>query len=135
MLRLLGRGNVQTKAIAEIEALSNNHPFKSVISEQLYNLQQNLSIQTSMDREDQELIMRLAPLYQQDRAKAIEEGQQQGLQQGEANLLIRQLNRRFQGISPAVESQIRALPIESLERLGEALFDFESEQDVRDWLA
>ena len=130
LLRLLGRGKVQARAIEEIESLSEKNPFKSVILEQLYNLQQNLSIQTEVETEDRELIMRLAPLYQQDRAQAIQEGKQEG----EANLLIRQLNRRFQGISTELEARIRALPIESLEMLGEALFDFQSEQDLRDWL-
>ncbi len=74
--------------------------------------------------------MRLAPLYQQDRAKAIEEGKQEG----EANLLIRQLNRRFEGISADLESQIRSLPTDVLESLGEALFDFQSIEDVLFWL-
>jgi hypothetical protein len=142
LLRLLGRGKVQSRAIEEIESLSDENPFKSVILEQLYNLQQNLSIQTEVETEDRELIMRLAPLYQQDRAKAIQEGKQEGLregkqeglQEGEANLLIRLLNRRFQGISTELEARIRALPIESLEMLGEALFDFQSEEDLSNWL-
>ena len=137
---------MQSRAIEEIESLSEKNPFKSVILEQLYNLQQNLSIQTEVEREDRELIMRLAPLYQQDRAKAIQEGKQEGLQEGlrqgkqeglqegEANLLIRQLNRRFQGISTELEARIRALPVDSLEMLGEALFDFQSEQDLSNWL-
>lgn len=149
-LRLLGRGKVQARAIEEIESLSDKNSLKSVILEQLYNLQQNLSMQTQVGTEAQELIMRLAPLYQQDRAKAIEEGKREGLQEGkreglregkreglqegEANLLMRLLNRRFGSISPELESRIRSLPVESLEMLGEALFDFESEADLLHWL-
>ncbi|NES85476.1 MAG: DUF4351 domain-containing protein [Moorea sp. SIO2B7] len=68
--------------------------------------------------------MGLAPLYQQDRAKAIQEGKQEGLregkqqgkqegkQEGEANPLIPLLNRRFQRISTELEEQIWELSIE-----------------------
>ena len=129
-LRLLGRGKVQTRAIEEVESLREDNPFKSVVLEQLYNLQQNLLFQREDDSETQELIMRLAPLYQEDRAKAVEEGKQEG----EANLLIRQLNRRFQDIPAGLEGQIRSLPLELLESLGEALFDFQSTEDLVIWL-
>ncbi|NES80647.1 MAG: hypothetical protein F6K10_04105 [Moorea sp. SIO2B7] len=37
LLRLLGRGKVQSRAIEEIESLSDKNPLKSVILEQLYN--------------------------------------------------------------------------------------------------
>ncbi len=138
LLRLLGRENVQSNAIAEVEALSNDDPLKSIILEQLYNLQQNLFIQTRTETEDRELIMRLAPLYQQDRARAVQEGllqgKQEGKQEGEANLLIRQLNRRFGNLSPELEGRIRTLPVEKLENLGEALFDFQADEDLLTWL-
>ncbi len=49
-------------------------------------------------------------------------------------MIIRQLNRRFQGISADLESRIRNLPVELLESLGEALFDFQSIEDVLIWL-
>ena len=61
-------------------------------------------------------------------------GIQQGKQQGEANLVIRQLNRRIGSVRSDLESQIRQLPVEQLEDLGEALLDFSSVQDLVDWL-
>ncbi|NES80646.1 MAG: DUF4351 domain-containing protein [Moorea sp. SIO2B7] len=45
------------------------------------------------------------------------------------------LNRRFQRISTELEQQMGALPIESLEMLGEALFDFQSGEDLSNWLS
>ena len=39
----------------------------------------------------------------------------QGLQQGEANLIIRQLSKRFGNLDPAIASQIRQLSISQLE--------------------
>jgi hypothetical protein len=126
LLRLFGRGRVQSQAILEVEALPRDHPCKLILLEQLYNLQQNLSLQTEIDQESQELIMRLLPLYQQDRALALQEG----LREGEIKLLIRQLKQRFGELSPDLPEQIRALPTEKLEILAEALFDFQSSQDL-----
>ena len=82
--------------------------------------------------------MRLAPLYQEARAKAIEEGIQQGRQegfkQGESNIVIRLLNRRIGSLSPSLEQQVSQLPLNTLEELGEALLDFQTETDLVNWL-
>ena len=96
-LRLLGRGTVQKRAIDELAALPLNQPYVKITLELLYNLQKNLKINQSSQTEDQELIMRLAPLYQQDRELAKQEGLQEGLQK-EKRLIIRQLNRRIEEI-------------------------------------
>jgi predicted transposase YdaD len=58
----------------------------------------------------------------------------EGLQEGEANLVLRQLNRRIGGISPELSPKIRSLSLEQLENLGEALLDFQSLQDLEQWL-
>ncbi len=62
-------------------------------------------------------------------------GIEQGKQLGEANLVLRQLNRRLGQISESVSEQIRQLPVEQLENLGEALLDFDNEADLLNWLA
>ncbi|MFM6408360.1 MAG: DUF4351 domain-containing protein, partial [Microcystis sp.] len=58
----------------------------------------------------------------------------EGLQAGEANLILRLLNRRIGGISPELSPKIRSLSLEQLENLGEALLDFQSLQDLEQWL-
>ncbi|MCH2232575.1 MAG: DUF4351 domain-containing protein [Crocinitomicaceae bacterium] len=126
-LRLMGRGNVQKQAINELEALPSNNSIREAILELLYNLQQNLELSTEKDQDDQELMMRLKPLYQENKEKAVQEG--------EANLVIRQLKRKISEISSQLESQVRQLSIEQLENLGEALLDFQSESDLRNWLS
>ncbi|MGB5593991.1 MAG: DUF4351 domain-containing protein, partial [Crocosphaera sp.] len=135
---LLGRGKVQTNAISEVESLRDDNPLKSIILEQLYNLQQNLFVQNDVDSEDREVIVRLAPLYQEDRAKAIQQGiqqgRQEGIQQGEFNIVIRLLNRRIGSLSPNLEQQVRQLSLNNLEELGEALLDFQTETDLINWL-
>ncbi len=58
-----------------------------------------------------------------------------GIQKGETNLVLRQLNRRLGQVSESVCEQIRQLPLEKIEDVGEALLDFESEEDLLTWLA
>ena len=70
--------------------------------------------------------MRLAPLYQQDRELAKQEGEQR--------LIIRQLNRRIGEIESSLIQKVQTLSIEQLEELGEALLDFTSIGDLENWL-
>ena len=133
-LRILGKGGIQARAIDELEALPPNHPFKARTLELLYNLSRNLEVTNSPIEEDRTLIMRLAPLYQQDRQLAMEQGIEQGRQVEGVSLILRQLTRRVGAIPANLVEQIRQLPIEALETLGEALLDFENEADLVNWL-
>ena len=132
-LRLLGRGTVQKRAIDELAALPLNQPYVKITLELLYNLQKNLKINQSSQTEDQELIMRLAPLYQQDRELAKQEGLQEGLE-NEQRLIIRLLNRRIGEIDSLLIQKVQQLSVEKLEELGEALLDFTSITDLETWL-
>jgi predicted transposase YdaD len=102
--------------------------------EQLYNLQQNLAVNQNIDKDDRELVMRLAPLYQQDRELAKQEGREEGREEGEQRLIIPQLNRRFGEIDASLIARIRGLSIEQLELLGDALLDFTATSDLVTWL-
>jgi len=75
-------------------------------------------------------IMKESVIYQE----IWSEGLQEGRQKGEANLVLRQLNRRLGDISPELLPNIRSLDLEQLENLGEALLDFQSLQDLEQWL-
>ncbi len=94
-LRLLGRGNVQKQAINELESLAVTNPYRETTLKLLYSLQKNLEITQSLDEDDQELIMRLSPLYQQDREQAIREGIEQGIEQGQRIVIENLLKTRF----------------------------------------
>ena len=59
----------------------------------------------------------------------------QGEARGEATVTLRQLNRRCGPLSEATTAQIRALPLQQLEQLAEALLDFSGPADLRAWLA
>ncbi|KYC39406.1 hypothetical protein WA1_32280 [Scytonema hofmannii PCC 7110] len=112
-LRMLGRGRVQSRAIDELEALPITHPFRQATLELLYTLRQNLASQTISEPEDRELIMRLAPLYQQERELAKQEGQIEGRLEGR---LEGQIEGRLEG---RLEGQIeeRRQVVENLLRV------------------
>ena len=137
-LRILGRGRVQEQAINELKALPTNHPFQKATLELVYNLRQNLRVNQDLEEDDRELIMRLEPLYQQDRERAKqegkEEGKQEGKQEGQQELIIRQLNRRIGEIDASLIERVQGLSIEQLENLGEALLDFSVVADLETWL-
>lgn len=131
------RGNVQKQAIDELAALPSNQPYVQLILELLYNLQQNLRINQSLETEDRELIMRLAPLYQQDKERFVQQGLQQGLQKGlqqQKRLIICLLNRCIGEIDSSLIQQIQELSVEEIEQLGDALLDFSSVKDLETWL-
>lgn len=68
-------GELQEQAINELKALPSNHPFQKATLELVYNLRQNLRVNQNLEEDDRELIMRLEPLYQQDREQAKLEGE------------------------------------------------------------
>ena len=74
--------------------------------------------------------MKESVIYQQ----ILQEGVRQGQQLGEASLVIRQLERRFESIDATTLEQIRSLTSDRLEQLAVALLDFVAITDVTTWL-
>ena len=64
----------------------------------------------------------------------LEEGRQEGEAQGEAKVTLRLLNRRCGPLSAEQEARIRALPLQQLEELADALLDFSGSDDLAAWL-
>jgi hypothetical protein len=114
-LRILGRGSVQNQAIDELVALSPLHPFRKATLELLYTLKQNLvTIENSeAEEDDRALVMRLAPLYQQDRELARLEGRQEGRLEGRQEerrqVVENLLTVRFGSLDAEVSSIIEPL--------------------------
>jgi predicted transposase YdaD len=75
---------------------------------------------------------------EQGREQGLEQGLQRGLdlglQRGEAQLIIRQLERRFGKLSANHRSLILGLSVPQLEDLGELLLDFTTIADMGAWL-
>ncbi|RUS97010.1 hypothetical protein DSM106972_085600 [Dulcicalothrix desertica PCC 7102] len=133
-LRMLGRDTTQKNAIDEFISLSDNNSFKQATLECLYNFKQNLEFYKPEDTEETELLMRLAPLYQQDRELAKQEGRAEGRVEEGQRLVLRQLNRRFGEIDASIIERVSLLSTEQLEALGEALLDFSALSDLEAWL-
>ncbi|MDJ0509193.1 MAG: Rpn family recombination-promoting nuclease/putative transposase [Crocosphaera sp.] len=58
----------------------------------------------------------------------------EGRQEEAVNILLRQLKRRFGEIPVSLTEQIQGLSVEQLESLGEDLLDFETQDDLVEWL-
>ncbi|MBE9008943.1 DUF4351 domain-containing protein [Pseudanabaenaceae cyanobacterium LEGE 13415] len=77
----------------------------------------------------------LSPAYRQWQAETLDQGRQQGQQEGKLALVLRQLTRKVGTIDASVRSQIETLSLPMIEELGEALLDFSNENDLTAWLA
>ena len=73
-------------------------------------------------------------LLDRGREEGRQEGEAQGRALGEANVTLRQLNRRCGPLSDATTARIQALPLQQLETLAEALLDFSGASDLEAWL-
>lgn len=60
--------------------------------------------------------------------------QQQGAEREALSLVFRLLKRRIGDLNPELEAQVRSLPVNQVEDLGEALLDFNNEEDLKNWL-
>ncbi|MEL6138240.1 MAG: DUF4351 domain-containing protein [Cyanobacteria bacterium J06626_18] len=63
-----------------------------------------------------------------------QEVKEEGRQEGEVSLVLRQLRRRLGSLASETESQVSELPLPLLEDLGEALLDFYEDSDLTTWL-
>jgi hypothetical protein len=55
-------------------------------------------------------------------------------EKGQRSLILRQLNRRVGSLSDGIRAQVQALALNQLEALSEALLDFNSLNDLSNWL-
>jgi len=81
--------------------------------------------------------MNLSTAYLEWEQKTLQQGREEGELEGELKgkqqLITKQLNRRLAEIQPPLVEQIRQLPVQQLELLGEAIFDFSTMTDLEEW--
>ena len=80
---------------------------------------------------EQEQIMEIVTSWME---KGIEKGIEQGIEKGEQKIIKKQLKRRFNNITPSLENRINELSVEQIESLADAIFDFQSVDDLINWL-
>jgi hypothetical protein len=129
-LRLLGRDKVQAQAIDEVARLPVDSPERINALELFSNLKSNLEANQPVDQEEEDLVLRLSPIY----LEQIQEAEQRGEQIGESRLIIKLLQRRFGVLSADVTKKISALPVDQLEVLGGDLFGFSDAEALVTWL-
>ncbi|NER19329.1 MAG: Rpn family recombination-promoting nuclease/putative transposase [Symploca sp. SIO1C2] len=83
----------------------------------------------------------LQNVVETSRQEGVEEGREQGRQEErlqsierQRSLILKLLSRKLGDIPDSLQVQIAQLSLTSLEALGETLFDFENEEDLRQWL-
>jgi Domain of unknown function (DUF4351) len=145
-LRILGRDNVQIRAIAEITRLASDNPYRQNALELFSNLRIILENKQNKNREETELIMNLSPLYleqidiatQKGRVVGEATGIATGLERGRLeegkSLIIRLLTRKLGELNPKTIEQIDRLNLDAIESLGDALLDFDRMEDLFDYL-
>lgn len=67
--------------------------------------------------------------------EAREEGREEGRQAEARTLILRQLTRKLGDVPEALQNQVNQLSLESLETLGEDLFDFATVSELEAWFA
>jgi predicted transposase YdaD len=84
-----------------------------------------------LSREEIERMLGLSELRE---TKVYQEALQEGRQEGEQSLVLRQLTRRLGALPPKTEAQVQALELSQLATLGEAQLDFSGLEDLERWL-
>ncbi|MEW6276310.1 MAG: DUF4351 domain-containing protein, partial [Bacillota bacterium] len=84
------------------------------------------------DQREVEGIMQITTSWHE---KGRAEGIAQGITAGQVNLLLKMIKKRFGELPAEVETKIRALNSEEIEKIGEALFDLAGIDDLKKLLA
>ena len=129
-LRILGRDNIQIRAIGEIVRLPADSPYRQNALELFSNLKIVLENKQNKATEETELIMNLSPLY----LEQIDIATQKGRNEEGKSLIIRMLMRKFGTLDTDSIDLINSLSLESIESLGDALLDFNTTTDLTTWL-
>ena len=60
--------------------------------------------------------------------------ERKGRVEGQANILVRQLNKKFGHIPVEMENRVRTLSVEKQQELAEAIFDIKTLEEVKAFL-
>ena len=112
-LRILGKGRVQEQAIDQLAELSENDPLRIVVLELLSNLKAILEVNQNLAPEEEDLIMRLSPLYEQRLAEATQRGIDQGQRIFVENLLRAKFGELDEELTAIIESLLALPPADS----------------------
>ena len=130
-LRILGRNQTQAKAIEEVLALSPTDPRRTSILRMLFAWK-IVTIETNPSLIEFSEVMSMAyPQVYLDWETATEA---RGEEKKALSIVLRLLNRRIGLLDEAREAKVRALSVNQLDDLSEAIFDFSVLADLDRWL-
>ena len=66
--------------------------------------------------------------------KIVTSWMEEGIVEGKSILVLRLLRRQLGDVSPQLVTQVESLSSEQLDVLFDAVFDFQTEQDLEQWL-
>ena len=141
-IRLLGKGQVQERAIAEVLAFDPDDPRRANVLQLLVTWKISIELTSTIEQEEQAVMAQLSQAYleweqqteQRGERRGEQRGEQRGRQQEARSLVFRLLNHRVGPLPTAISTQVEALSLTQLETLGEALLDFASLPDLEQWL-
>jgi hypothetical protein len=113
LVRLFGAGSVLKRAIAELQALPEEVPERGLALPVLLRLRLTVPTDPAQQTsDDQEFLMNTQDIVENWRREAIQEG----LEQGERKVLLRQLRRRFGAeVDGEIEHRVATAPAEQVE--------------------
>lgn len=123
-LRVLGKGQTQEQAIAELEALPKGNPLRQNLGELLGSWHVTIEMSENVTEDDRELLMKLSPVYLRWREDTLEQGKKEGLREGLREGQQRMIENFFRVRFGDLDSELSAiiepmlqLPEEELTRL------------------
>jgi predicted transposase YdaD len=135
-LRILGKRKVQQRAIAEINRLDLNSPYRQNALKLLADLMVVLDPRQNQNNHETELLMslRTSAIYLEQIEKITQQGIQQGRSEEGRALVLKQLTRKLGNLSTELRTKVSELSLDRLESLGEDLLDFQIVEDLEKWL-
>jgi hypothetical protein len=133
-LRILGRGETQAEAIAELALLPRDHPRRDGILRLFAAWKVRIDLDEVQEFLQQEVAMAYPQVFLDWEEATRQDGIAIGEERAKRELVLRLLNRRCGELMPAVRSRIDGLSLPQLEQLGEDLLDFGGLADLQIWL-
>jgi hypothetical protein len=108
-LRILGKGETQRQAVSELLSLDQNNPLRRNIQELITSWRITVINQTNLTEDDQEVIMNLSQAYLEWREATLQEGVQEGVLEGQRQVVENLLRVRFGSLDEELERVIEPL--------------------------
>jgi Domain of unknown function (DUF4351) len=141
-LRGLRKDKILTTAFANIRELPGTRRERNDIVEVCikhfkYLTEKSVAGLSQEEEDFMKTMQEIDAVYRSEMAQARLEARMEGVLMGEAReyeLVLRLLKKRVGNISTDLEEMVKALSVERLESLGEALLDFTQMEDLITWL-